>query len=95
MSSGHKSSFIASLSQKEMAILQHELRCTHTLNGVARRIRIVLLKSEGYSQTAIAVRVGVGRSIVRKWIQRYLASGIPGLMDLSRPGRPHKGRSEK
>ena len=90
MSSGRKSNFVVSLSEKEMAILHHECRCTHTLSGVARRIRIIVLRAEGHTQKEIAARVGVGRSIVRKWIERYLASGIQGLSDLSRPGRPHK-----
>lgn len=91
MPSGRKSPLTVSLSEKEKDELDHQLRCTHTLSGIARRIRIVLLRAEGYSHQEIAERVGVGRSIVRKWIRRYLANRIRGLQDQPRPGRPHKG----
>ena len=90
MPSDRKSPLTVALSEKERDELSHQLRCTQTLSGVARRIRIVLLQCEGYSNQEIAQRVGVGRSIVRKWIRRYLAHGIQGLQDQLRPGRPHK-----
>lgn len=56
--------------------------------GLAQRARIVLLAAEGVSNTAIAQRVGVSRPTVIWWRDRYLARGIAGLEDVSRPGRP-------
>jgi transposase len=56
--------------------------------GLAQRARIVLLAADGVSNTQIAARVGVSRQTVVSWRARYARSGIVGLRDESRPGRP-------
>jgi transposase len=56
--------------------------------GLAQRARIVLLAADGVSNTAIADRVGVSRPTVIGWRERYAASGIAGLTDQPRSGRP-------
>ena len=56
--------------------------------GLAQRARIVLLAADGVSNTEIAVRVGVARQTVISWRERYAASGITGLDDERRSGRP-------
>ena len=56
--------------------------------GVAQRARIVLLAAEGVSNTAIADKVGVTRQTVLGWRGRYERSGILGLDDAERSGRP-------
>ena len=56
--------------------------------GLAQRARIVLLAADGVSNTEIAVRVGVARQTVISWRERYAASGITGLDDAQRSGRP-------
>ena len=56
--------------------------------GLAQRARIVLLAADGVSNTAIADRVGVSRPTVIGWRERYQASGIVGLADEPRSGRP-------
>jgi transposase len=55
---------------------------------VAQRARIVLLAAEGVSNTAIADKVGVTRQTVLGWRGRYERSGIVGLDDAERSGRP-------
>jgi transposase len=55
---------------------------------LAQRARIVLLAAEGVSNTVIAERVGVSRTTVVAWRARYSRSGIAGLADEQRPGRP-------
>src|ERR687897_1579371 len=54
----------------------------------AQRARIVLLAAEGIPNAEIARRIGVTRASVVGWRRRYLESGIAGLSDLDRPGRP-------
>src|SRR5688500_17671069 len=54
----------------------------------AQRARIVLLAAEGVPNAEIARRVGVSRPTVVGWRVRYTESGIGGLADLDRPGRP-------
>jgi transposase len=56
--------------------------------GLAQRARIVLLAAEGMNNTEIASRVGVSRPTVIGWRQRYQRSGMAGLSDAARPGRP-------
>lgn len=56
--------------------------------GLAQRARIVLLASEGMSNTAIADRVGISRPTVIGWRGRYQAKGLAGLADEPRSGRP-------
>ncbi len=56
--------------------------------GLAQRARIVLLAADGVSNTAIAAQVGVARQTVISWRGRYLTSGLTGLVDEQRSGRP-------
>ncbi len=64
------------------------LRCSTAGAGVALRARIVLLAAEGVSNAEIGRRVGVSRPTVLTWRARYEQSGIAGLGDLDRSGRP-------
>jgi len=56
--------------------------------AAAQRARIVLLAAEGVPNAEIARRLGVTRPTVVGWRRRYLESGIAGLSDLDRSGRP-------
>ncbi len=58
--------------------------------GLAQRARIVLLASEGTSNTTIADKVGVTRQTVVTWRDRYACSGLAGLDDKPRAGRPRE-----
>ncbi len=58
--------------------------------GLAQRARIVLLASQGVSNTAIAARLGVSRPTVIDWRSRYAAGGVGALKDLPRSGRPSR-----
>ncbi|WP_139142703.1 IS630 family transposase [Humibacillus sp. DSM 29435] len=58
--------------------------------GLAQRARIVLLAADGESNTAIAQRVGVSRPTVIGWRERYAMSGLDGLEDEPRSGRPRE-----
>jgi transposase len=52
------------------------------------RAQIVLLAARRWSNTAIAVRVGVSVDTVRTWRGRFAAQGLAGLADRARSGRP-------
>jgi len=62
--------------------------CSTAGAGVVQRARIVLLAAEGVSNAEIGRRVGVSRPTVLSWRARYEQSGIAGLGDLDRSGRP-------
>ena len=57
--------------------------------GRARRARILLLAAEGVPLAHIARIVGINRPHVYKWVRRFLAAGVPGLVGRpSVPGPP-------
>jgi len=58
--------------------------------GAAQRARIVLLAADGVSNTDIAERTGVSRPTVIGWRVRYEQSGMAGLVDRPRSGRPRE-----
>lgn len=64
-------------------------------SGLVTRARIVLLASQGVTNTAIARKVGMSLQSVCKWRQRYLQQGLSGLHDELRPGRPRTISDEK
>jgi transposase len=55
---------------------------------VARRARVVLARSRGLGEAEVASALGVGRSCVRRWLQRFQRHGILGLQMARRPSRP-------
>jgi transposase len=69
-------------------VLRSWTRSTAIRAGLAQRARIVLMAAEGVSNTEIAERVGVSRPTVTAWRSRYQSSGLRGLEDEQRSGRP-------
>lgn len=47
----------------------------------ARRLRIVILGTEGWTAPAIAMAVGLSRRICQRWVRRYNELGLEGLND--------------
>jgi transposase len=70
--------------------LSSMIRSTAGRAGLAQRARIVLLAAQGESNTAIADRTGLSRPTVIEWRNRYERSGIKGLRDEPRSGRPRR-----
>ena len=59
------------------------------------RAKIVLMATDGVSNTAIAKKLGVSRPVVGLWRRRYLTQGLQGLHDELRPGSPRSISDEK
>jgi transposase len=68
--------------------LEGWLRSSTIQAGLAQRARIVLLAADGLTNVEIATQVGVSRPTVTGWRARYGRSGIGGLSDEARSGRP-------
>ncbi len=55
--------------------------------SLSRRTRIILLYANGKSVAETARLVGVGRSMVRHWVARFVAHRVAGLSDKKGRGR--------
>ena len=60
----------------------------NSTNVDAQRARIILLYSEGKSKSEISRQLNLHRSQVIEWIKRFDQSGLEGLANKARPGRP-------
>jgi transposase len=56
----------------------------------SRRLRIVILGTEGWTAPAVAMAVGLSRRICQRWVARYNKDGLAGLNDRRghEPGLP-------
>lgn len=71
-------------------ILDRTVRSTTAGAGAAKKARIVLLASQGTANSRTAELVGCSVNTVKHWRSRYLASGLVGLEDAPRSGRPRR-----
>src|SRR4051794_10190641 len=55
---------------------------------VAKRLRAVVLNSEGHTSGELANILQVPRAKVSEWLQRYQTEGVDGLLEGYRSGRP-------
>jgi transposase len=76
------------LSPTDAAALDAVTRCQTTEARVYRRARMVQLSAAGASISSIARSTGTNRSRVGAWLSRFGKSGLDGLGDLPRTGRP-------
>src|SRR4249919_1394757 len=76
------------LSDEDRATLEYWTRCSTLSAGHRERARIVLAIADGAGTSAASRLVGVSRPTVIKWRDRFAASGLAGLDDEPRSGRP-------
>src|ERR1700752_4977563 len=91
------------LSAAERQALENLQRACKTPQQMVRRVSILLLAHEGWSNQAIADEVGTSRNLVQKWRKRFAlyeplrrvaedavdpVARLTALHDLPRSGRP-------
>jgi transposase len=76
------------LSDDEREQLERWARRPKSSQALALRCRIVLECARGGHNNEVAERLGLDRSTVGKWRQRFLAERLEGLHDEPRPGAP-------
>jgi transposase-like protein len=83
-----QSPYVIKLSVADRAVLEKRSRTSTARHTDVVRAKIVLLSADGYQNTAIAARLDVHVNVVRAWRKRFFESGLDGLDDRPRPGRP-------
>jgi transposase len=78
------------LSVEERAELERLARARLTAQALAMRARIVLAAAGGATNVRIAERLGVFKSTVGRWRERFVLHRLDGLYDEPRPGAPRK-----
>jgi len=68
--------------------LQRICRATSSPATEVLRARIILLAAKGWPNDEIVHELNTNKMTVSKWRRRFAASGIAGLQDAARPGRP-------
>ena len=79
--------FVQPLTSEQRELLDHTMRTDRSFRARARA-HSVLLSSQGKTITDIAQTYQVHRVTVSSWITSWEASGIQGLYDRPRSGRP-------
>jgi transposase len=82
------------LNHEEREQLEALLRSRSLPAGLVRRAKIVLHAAEGEPNSAIAKRLKLNPTTVRKWRERFVTQRIQGLHDELRPGRPRSLEDE-
>src|SRR6266487_5867599 len=75
-------------------VLRDLVRSPSTPQALALRSQIVLAASEGRSNQEIAARLRIPEVTVGKWRRAFASSGMDGLHDAPRSGRPLKHSDE-
>src|ERR1700761_5117124 len=83
------------LSEAEAAELASRCRRRKVARADAMRAEIVLLAYEGFTNSAIAERLGITRLTVGTWRRRFAQSRLDGLADEPRPGAPRTITDQK
>ena len=94
MPRGRKTALTICLTPAERYALRRWQRSPSLSAGLVRRGRIILLVSEGKPISEIAQTVGINRRFIYKWVQRFLAQGLEGLVDKPRRGSERDRREQ-
>ena len=73
------------LSEQAREYLERIVRAPTSAQRDVLRARIVLLSSDGLTNTLVAKKLGISGQTVGKWRKRFIDFGIPGLTDAPRP----------
>jgi transposase len=76
------------VSDEQRVELERRVRAHTSTQRAAKRARIVLMAADGVSSRQIAAAVGISEEYVAMWRRRFSESGVKGLDDQRRSGRP-------
>jgi transposase len=83
-----RSPYVIELSAEDRAVLEERARAYTASFAAVVRAKIVLLAADGVPNIRIAQRLDVHVDTVSHWRRRFFESGLAGLEDRERRGRP-------
>src|SRR4030095_12124397 len=83
------------VSPEDLHTLGQWSRSSSIRAGLAERAKILLLPAQGLPTAEIAQQLGCSRPTVILWRRRYAQTGLDGLADKPRPGRPQTVRADR
>lgn len=83
-----RSPYVVELSAGDRAVLEERARAYTAAFATVIRAKIVLLAADGVANIGIAERLDVHVGTVSLWRRRFVESGLAGLDDRERCGRP-------
>jgi transposase len=83
-----RSPYLIKLSAADRGVLEERARAYTASFATVVRAKIVLLGADGVANTGIADRLGMHVDTVSMWRRRFFESGLAGLEDRERSGRP-------
>jgi transposase len=86
---------VRALTVEERGIIENLARSRTEPARVVERARIILHSSEGQRVPGVARLLNISTKPVRLWIKRFNATGLAGLRDEPRSGRPATYTSEE
>jgi transposase len=87
---GGRSPFQITLPASQRRLLKALVRRGTAEHRQVTRARIVLLAAAGWTNRAIARKLGLAPNTAGKWRKRFFKEGLDGLRDRERPGRPRR-----
>lgn len=85
---------LPALSEAQLKELEELYQRTHDVRLRTRAQMMLLAAEQGLSAPTIGKIVRENEETVRRWMKRYMAEGISGLMDMPRPGATPKLTAE-
>jgi transposase len=79
---------VRELTDEERLAIEQLARSRKAATRLTERARVIRYSSRGELAEAIAGRIGICAHTVRRWITRVSTSGLAGLDDAARSGRP-------
>lgn len=83
-----RSPYVIELSAADRAVLEERARAYTAPFAQVIRAKIVLMAADGDPNTVIAQRLDVHVGVVSRWRKRFFETGLAGLDDRPRAGRP-------
>jgi DNA-binding CsgD family transcriptional regulator len=85
---GGRSPFQITLRASQRRLLRALTRRGTAEHRLVTRAKIVLLAAAGWTNRAIACKLGLAPNTVSRWRKRFYGEGLDGLCDRKRSGRP-------